>query len=291
MPGLDEVFALADLADHAESGDWDVIVVDCAPTAETLRLLSLPDVLGWYVDRLFPVGRRLNKVVGPVLGRVTIAAGGRRRRSSPPASRFFDRLDGGARRSSADPSAPASAWWSPPSGWWSPRPAAPTPTCRCSATASTRWWPTGCCPTPSTTRGSTSGRPRTPSSSRPSSEGFAPVPVLRSELPAAEPIGSTALAAFADDLYGELDPTAVLHEGEPLRVESHDGSRAPGAGAPVRHRTSCRSPAATTSSSSASAPTGGRSCCPTRCAPGRSPTPASRTASWWWSSHERDDER
>jgi len=65
------VFALADLADHAESGDWDVIVVDCAPTAETLRLLSLPDVLGWYVDRLFPVGRRLNKVVGPVLGRVT----------------------------------------------------------------------------------------------------------------------------------------------------------------------------------------------------------------------------
>ena len=55
------------------------------------------------------------------------------------------------------------------------------------------------------------------------SEGFAPVPVLRSELRPTEPIGATALAAFADDLYGDLDPTAVLHRGEPLRVESHEG--------------------------------------------------------------------
>ena len=40
LPGLDEVFALADIKTHADSGDWDVIVVDCAPTAETIRLLS-----------------------------------------------------------------------------------------------------------------------------------------------------------------------------------------------------------------------------------------------------------
>ena len=52
IPGLDEVFALADIRAHAESGEYDVIVVDCAPTAETLRLLSLPDVLTWYMDRL-----------------------------------------------------------------------------------------------------------------------------------------------------------------------------------------------------------------------------------------------
>ena len=45
IPGLDEVFALADIKAHATSGDWDVVVVDCAPTAETIRLLSLPDVL------------------------------------------------------------------------------------------------------------------------------------------------------------------------------------------------------------------------------------------------------
>ena len=41
VPGLDEVFALADIREHADA-DWDVVVVDCAPTAETIRLLSLP---------------------------------------------------------------------------------------------------------------------------------------------------------------------------------------------------------------------------------------------------------
>src|SRR5690606_14377902 len=52
LPGLDEVFALENLRDHAGSGAHDVIVVDCAPTAETLRLLALPEVVGWYVDRI-----------------------------------------------------------------------------------------------------------------------------------------------------------------------------------------------------------------------------------------------
>src|SRR3954451_19393437 len=67
FPGLDEVFSLSDIKMHAASGQWDVIVVDCAPTAETIRFLSLPDILAWYMERLFPVSRRVNKAVGPVL--------------------------------------------------------------------------------------------------------------------------------------------------------------------------------------------------------------------------------
>src|SRR3954471_16836163 len=47
IPGLDEVFALGDIKEFATYGDYDVVVVDCAPTAETIRLLSLPDVLSW----------------------------------------------------------------------------------------------------------------------------------------------------------------------------------------------------------------------------------------------------
>ena len=70
IPGLDELFALTDVRTHASSGDFDVVIVDCAPTAETIRLLSLPEVLSWYMDRLFPLGRRLNKLVGPMLGRL-----------------------------------------------------------------------------------------------------------------------------------------------------------------------------------------------------------------------------
>src|SRR4051812_9264286 len=71
LPGLDEVFALADIREHADSGEWDVVVVDCAPTAETLRLLSLPEILAWYMERVFPTARNVNKVLSPVLGRVT----------------------------------------------------------------------------------------------------------------------------------------------------------------------------------------------------------------------------
>src|SRR5919201_741981 len=47
------------------------LVVDCAPTAETLRLLSLPDVMQWYIERIFPVERRIVKTVRPIVSRVT----------------------------------------------------------------------------------------------------------------------------------------------------------------------------------------------------------------------------
>ena len=60
LPGLEEIFGLVDIKAYADSGEWDVIVVDCAPTAETIRLLSLPDVLRWYMERVFPTSRRLH---------------------------------------------------------------------------------------------------------------------------------------------------------------------------------------------------------------------------------------
>jgi arsenite/tail-anchored protein-transporting ATPase len=51
-PGGDELFSLLELKRHFESGDWEAIVVDCAPTGETLRLLSFPDVARWWLDRV-----------------------------------------------------------------------------------------------------------------------------------------------------------------------------------------------------------------------------------------------
>jgi arsenite/tail-anchored protein-transporting ATPase len=69
IPGAEEVLALLELRLHAASGAWDVIVVDCAPTAETLRLLALPEALGWYMQRVLPVERRVVKALRPVLTR------------------------------------------------------------------------------------------------------------------------------------------------------------------------------------------------------------------------------
>ena len=69
IPGAEEVLALLELRLHALSDEWDTVVVDCAPTAETLRLLALPEALGWYMTRVFPVERRVVKALRPVLSR------------------------------------------------------------------------------------------------------------------------------------------------------------------------------------------------------------------------------
>jgi arsenite-transporting ATPase len=52
-PGGDELFSLLALKQHVDSGEWDVVIVDCAPTGETLRLLSFPDAARWWLDKLF----------------------------------------------------------------------------------------------------------------------------------------------------------------------------------------------------------------------------------------------
>ena len=63
---MDELFSLLRLQAAHESGEWDVIVVDCAPTGETLRLLSFPDVARWWIEKVFPIERQLLAAAGPV---------------------------------------------------------------------------------------------------------------------------------------------------------------------------------------------------------------------------------
>jgi arsenite-transporting ATPase len=63
LPGMDELFSLLKIRQFYEKEAYDVIVVDCAPTGATLRLLHFPDMIGWYMRRLFHVER---KVVGTI---------------------------------------------------------------------------------------------------------------------------------------------------------------------------------------------------------------------------------
>lgn len=67
FPGLEELFSLLQIRRQAESGQYDVIVVDCAPTGETLRLLSFPSTFHWWVERMFPTKRRLVKLARPLV--------------------------------------------------------------------------------------------------------------------------------------------------------------------------------------------------------------------------------
>jgi arsenite/tail-anchored protein-transporting ATPase len=65
-PGMDELFSLLRLQAQHDSGEWDAIVVDCAPTGETLRLLSFPDVARWWIEKVFPMERQILAAARPL---------------------------------------------------------------------------------------------------------------------------------------------------------------------------------------------------------------------------------
>ncbi len=70
LPGMDELGNLLWIGDHVDHGDYDLIVVDAAPTGETLRLLSLPEASRWWIEKIAPIGRRVQKLGGPLLRRI-----------------------------------------------------------------------------------------------------------------------------------------------------------------------------------------------------------------------------
>lgn len=69
IPGMDELASLLWIAEHHDSGAYDVIVVDAAPTGETLRLLSLPEAGKWWLEKILPIQRSVARLVGPVVRR------------------------------------------------------------------------------------------------------------------------------------------------------------------------------------------------------------------------------
>jgi arsenite-transporting ATPase len=219
VPGLDEVFALADIREHAASHEWDVVVVDCAPTAETIRLLSLPDVLARYMERLFPVSRKVTRVVSPLMSRLTtlpLADDG----VFAAAQRFYDRLAGvreiltDGRRTSVrlvvNPERVVIAE------------ARRTHTYlalfgyHVDAVIANRVLP-GDVADPWFAR----WKALQAEHLAVIDDGFAPVPVLRVPLQPNELVGLDALRRFADALYGAEDPTARFGTSELLRVRRH----------------------------------------------------------------------
>ena len=66
IPGTEELFSLLKIAELHKSGTYDRIIVDCAPTGETLSLLKFPEMLSWYMEKLFPIGKVGVRVLAPV---------------------------------------------------------------------------------------------------------------------------------------------------------------------------------------------------------------------------------
>ena len=71
LPGMEELANLLYIVDYYRGGEYDVIIVDCAPTGETLRFLAFPEVLHWWMVRMFPIGRKAASLVQPLVSRLT----------------------------------------------------------------------------------------------------------------------------------------------------------------------------------------------------------------------------
>jgi arsenite-transporting ATPase len=223
LPGVDEVLALLAVRELALTGNWDVLVVDCAPTAETLRLLALPEALTWYLERVFPVHRRIAKGMRPI---ATLLG---RREVLPPDTlfeallRLNDEL-ASVRRLLGDPTVTTVRLVLTPESVVAAE-------ARRTFTAlalygyavdqiiANRVFPAG---DDEWRRGWAQAQRKQLAAIR---DSFAGLPV--SELPyrAAEPIGADALREVADELYGSLpgdDPAPPAAAAELMRVEQHD---------------------------------------------------------------------
>ncbi len=71
FPGMEELFSLLKVKRYADQGIYDLVVIDCAPTGETVRMLGVPEVLNFYFKRIFPLQRTVLKSVRPVAKRMT----------------------------------------------------------------------------------------------------------------------------------------------------------------------------------------------------------------------------
>ena len=206
LPGAEEVLALLEVRRQVASDTWDLVVVDCAPTAETLRLLALPEALSWYMDRVFPASRRVARAMRPVLGRVT---------SVPvPQDRVFDAVErlhrelADARAMLTDQSRTSVRLVLTPE-------AVVVAEARRTLTSLSLYgyrvdgvianrvfpaggdaWRAGWVAAQQIQLGEVE-------------QSFAPLPVWRSPYRAGEPVGVEELAAFAAEAYGDADPLAL----------------------------------------------------------------------------------
>ena len=71
LPGMEELSAMMHVNHYRRHGPYDVIVLDCAPTAESMRFVSMPTTLDWYMKHIFPYQRSVLKAVRPIANKVS----------------------------------------------------------------------------------------------------------------------------------------------------------------------------------------------------------------------------
>jgi arsenite/tail-anchored protein-transporting ATPase len=222
IPGIDEIFSLTDVKQHADSGDYELLVVDCAPTAETLRLLSLPEVMNWYIERIFPVERRVVKTIRPLLTKLTtmpIADD----RIFQAIERLHRNLDGVRQLLTNDRMSSVRLVVNPEKMVIAEARRTYTYLSlfgyRVDAVIVNRIFPDEI-----TDPYFGKWKDIQAEHLQTLRESFEPVPILTARLFDREMVGLDLLADMGEEVYGELDALAVLHRDEPLRIRKRGTS-------------------------------------------------------------------
>ncbi len=216
LPGAEEILALLEVRDQVRSGSYDLVILDCAPTAETLRLLALPEALDWYMRRIWPTERRVVTALRTPLAKAT--------KMPMPDTKVLDAVE----RLHADLTDVQQVL------------TAPTSTVRLVLTpdkvvlAEARRTLTSLSLYGYRVDAAIANRIFATSDQDSWREGWAqaqqqrlvqarsdmdPLPVLESAYAAAEPVGSQALAAVSDAVYPAGDPLALSPVDPPLMID------------------------------------------------------------------------
>lgn len=221
LPGMEELAGLLHLVNHHKQGDYEVIIVDCAPTGETLRLLSFPDVARWWMHRIFPIERVAARIARPVLRRVT---------DLPlPDDEVFDAVKElfakleEMRNILTDPTTSSVRLV------LNPEKMVIKETQRTFTYLNLYGYATDLVVCNRVIPGSVSDsyfqawKATQRRHYQEVEEAFAPLPILRAPLMEQEVVGLTMLERLGEALYGAQDPTAVLYQGQIHDIRQEDG--------------------------------------------------------------------
>ncbi len=221
LPGMEELAGLLYLTNYCNNGEYDVIIVDCAPTGETLRLLSFPEVARWWMHRIFPIERVAARIARPVLRRVTdlplpddeVFAAVRE---------LFAKLEE-MRDILTDPATSSVRLVLNPEKMVIKESQRTFTYLNLYGYATDLVVCNRVLPDAVSDSYFEAWKETQARHYQQVEEGFAPLPILKAPLMEEEVVGLAMLERFAEALYGALDPTAVLYQGQIHHIGQEDG--------------------------------------------------------------------
>jgi len=219
VPGMDELVALAQVNELSKSGSYDAVFVDAAPTGETIRLLSVPETLPWYIERVQNLGKKIPRIARPLAKSVIGDAGGFLDYAGDLSSLVKD-----LRVTLVDPEVSSYRLVV------NPERMVVKEALRAQTYLNLFGYPIDAVVLNQILPQPQSDDPfmqqlwqQQQGYIRWVEDSFRPLPILRAPRHAREVIGLAALDDLAESLFGRCDPTAVLHRGPTQVIEPIDG--------------------------------------------------------------------